>query len=132
MELTGAHRILCISIIIVFISSTGVGAVTLELSTTLLKSSGDPVIVSWNELESPNAFDWLGIYSPPESADNHYIGYILLSSVSGWETGKGSHMLPAGKSAQVNLLFHMHLLVFVLGLCGCPWRPDVICYFLVE
>lgn len=95
MELTGAHRILCISIIIVFISSTGVGAVTLELSTTLLKSSGDPVIVSWNELESPNAFDWLGIYSPPESADNHYIGYILLSSVSGWETGKGSHMLPA-------------------------------------
>ena len=87
-------RVLCIAILMLVVN---VGAVTLEVSTTTLAVSGDNVTVAWNDLESPTALDWLGVYTPPESSDDHYIGYIFLSSVSGWETGRGSFKLPAGK-----------------------------------
>ena len=97
MELASARRILCIGIIMLFVKMSLVGAVNLELSTTALISSGATVNITWNGLESPTEFDWLGIYTPPESSDNNYIGYILLSSVSGWESGKGFFNFPAGK-----------------------------------
>lgn len=79
-----------------FMLLVNVGAVTLSVSTTTLAASGDNVTISWNELESPTAIDWLGIYTPPESSDENFIGYIYLSSAAGWETGKGSYTLPAG------------------------------------
>lgn len=95
----GAYRILSVSMFMLLVKIVG-AAVELELSTTTLAASGDPVTVSWTNLESPTTFDWLGIYMPPESSDDHYIGYILLSSVSGWETGRGSYTLPAGKLSE--------------------------------
>lgn len=97
MELASAHRILCIGIFVLFITMSLAAAVELEVSTTTLRASGDTVTISWNNLESPTALDWLGIYTPPESKDEHYIGYIYLSSVIGWEAGKGSYKFPAGK-----------------------------------
>lgn len=93
----GVYCILCISIIIVFISLIGVGVVILELFMILFKFFGDFVIVFWNEFEFLNVFDWLGIYLLLEFVDNYYIGYIFLFFVSGWEIGKGFYMFFVGK-----------------------------------
>lgn len=74
-----------------------VGAITLEPSPTTIKTSGDNLVISWTDVPSPSNLDWLGIYMPPESAHENYIGYVLLASVDGWETGRGSFAFPAGK-----------------------------------
>jgi hypothetical protein len=74
-----------------------VGAITLEPSPTTIKTSGDNLVISWTDVPSPSNLDWLGIYMPPASAHENYIGYVLLASVDGWETGKGSFAFPAGK-----------------------------------
>jgi hypothetical protein len=87
-------RVLCIGIFF-FMLLVNVGAVALSVSTTTLAASGDNVTISWKDLDSPTAIDWLGIYTPPESSDENFIGYIFLSSAAGWETGKGSYTLPA-------------------------------------
>ncbi|KAG0579540.1 hypothetical protein KC19_4G105200 [Ceratodon purpureus] len=87
------HHILCISMVVLFVKVTLVGAVSLELSTTTLTSSGATVNISWNDLESLTKYDWLGIYTPPESLDNHYIGYINLSEHT--SDGKGFFSFPA-------------------------------------
>lgn len=99
MELASAHRILCISLIMLFVNMCLVGAVSLKLSTTTLASSGSTVTIFWNGLESPTEFDWLGIYTPPESSDNHYIGYVNVTKHT--VSGKGSYEFPAGNSTQL-------------------------------
>lgn len=111
-----APRMLCIGIFMLFLKMSLVGAVTLELSTSNLAVSGDTVTISWNGLESPTALDWMGIYTPPASSDAHYIGYIFLSSVSGWETGSGSYKFPAGK-----FLLCFEIVCSVYECMSCYW-----------
>lgn len=69
-------------------------AATLDATPTTLQSSGDEVTLAWRDLESPSMHDWLGIYTPPASADDHYIGYILLSTCATWSTGACSLQIP--------------------------------------
>ncbi|RVX02593.1 putative inactive purple acid phosphatase 2 [Vitis vinifera] len=45
-------------------------------------------------IDSPSDLDWLGIYSPPSSAHDNFIGYVFLSSCPTWESGSGSISLP--------------------------------------
>ncbi|GLJ18825.1 hypothetical protein SUGI_0336310 [Cryptomeria japonica] len=68
--------------------------VTLEAFPRILNASGDNVTLHWEGISSPLDLDWVGIYSPPNSADDHFIGYIFLSSCPNWKKGSCSINLP--------------------------------------
>ena len=110
MAHTVAHFFLYLLIIIIIKESLASATLTLKVSSPTLQSSGETLRVSWTSLESPTEIDWLGIYTPSESSDEHFIGYVLLSSVPGWESGNGSYAFPAGKF----LTFYSY---YVFNLC---------------
>uniref|UniRef100_A0A1J3G7S3 Purple acid phosphatase n=1 Tax=Noccaea caerulescens TaxID=107243 RepID=A0A1J3G7S3_NOCCA len=68
--------------------------VTISVSPQTLNRSGDTVVIKWSGVESPSDLDWLGIYSPPESPHDHFIGYNFLSDSPDWRSGSGSISLP--------------------------------------
>uniref|UniRef100_A0A2P2KS00 Purple acid phosphatase n=1 Tax=Rhizophora mucronata TaxID=61149 RepID=A0A2P2KS00_RHIMU len=68
--------------------------VTISVTPTTVARSGDTVTVSWSNVDSPSELDWLGIYSPPDSRNDHFIGYKFLSSSPTWKSGSGSISLP--------------------------------------
>lgn len=72
----------------------GALALTFEVSPTLLKYSNSNITLQWKDLISSSKSDWIGIYNPADSDDNHYIGYILLSSYSEWAQGSGQWTMP--------------------------------------
>lgn len=45
-------------------------------------------------MDSPSRLDWLGIYAPPNSSSDNFIGYIFLSSFPDWKSGSGSVSIP--------------------------------------
>ncbi|KAK9707184.1 hypothetical protein RND81_07G178300 [Saponaria officinalis] len=67
---------------------------TISVSPTTLNKSGDKIEVKWSNITNPSNLDWLGIYSPPTSANDHFIGYFFLSLSPTWETGSGSLTFP--------------------------------------
>ncbi|KAF8097152.1 hypothetical protein N665_0293s0002 [Sinapis alba] len=67
---------------------------TISFSPQTLNRSGDTVTIKWSGVESPSDLDWLGIYSPPESPHDHFIGYKFLSDSPDWQSGSGSISLP--------------------------------------
>ncbi|KAH0939698.1 hypothetical protein HID58_007159 [Brassica napus] len=67
---------------------------TISFTPQSLNRSGDTVTIQWTGVESPSDLDWLGIYSPPESPHDHFIGYKFLSDSPDWQTGSGSISLP--------------------------------------
>ncbi|ONI30943.1 hypothetical protein PRUPE_1G283200 [Prunus persica] len=68
--------------------------VSVSLSKTTLSKSGDSVLIQWSGVDSPSKLDWLGIYSPPSSHHDNFIGYKFLSSSPTWKSGSGSISLP--------------------------------------
>ncbi|KAM1865971.1 hypothetical protein ACFX13_008885 [Malus domestica] len=80
---------------------------TLSLSPTSLSKSGDSVLIQWSSIDSPSRLDWLGIYSPPSSHHDNFIGYKFLSSAPTWKSGSGSISLPL-----VNLRFNYSFRIF--------------------
>ncbi|KAG8661664.1 probable inactive purple acid phosphatase 2 [Manihot esculenta] len=68
--------------------------VKISVTPTILSKSGDIVTVSWSNVDSPSKLDWLGLYSPPDSRHDHFIGYKFLSSSPTWESGSGSISIP--------------------------------------
>ncbi|XP_010258128.1 PREDICTED: probable inactive purple acid phosphatase 2 [Nelumbo nucifera] len=68
--------------------------VSICLSPSILSKSGDSVRVHWAGVDSPSSLDWLGIYSPPDSPDDNFIGYVFLSSCNNWQSGSCSVHLP--------------------------------------
>lgn len=76
-----------------FISSV-YSTVTVSVSPQTLNRSGDTVVIKWSGVESPSDLDWLGIYAPPESPSDHFIGYRFLSESPDWKSGSGSISLP--------------------------------------
>ncbi|KAG8473167.1 hypothetical protein CXB51_035111 [Gossypium anomalum] len=67
----------------------------LTVNPKTLSKSGDSVHIQWSGIESPSKLDWLGLYSPPDSPHDNFIGYKFLSSSSStWESGAGSISLP--------------------------------------
>ncbi|OVA09220.1 Phosphoesterase domain [Macleaya cordata] len=68
--------------------------VSITLTPKTLTKSGDSVKIQWTGIESPSDYDWLGIYSPPNSSNDNYIGYVYLSSCKNWKSGSCSIELP--------------------------------------
>ncbi|WCJ22142.1 purple acid phosphatase 9 [Euphorbia peplus] len=66
----------------------------ISVTPTTLNKSGDTVKISWSDLDSPSKLDWVGLYSPPDSPHDHFIGYKFLSSSPNWASGSGSISLP--------------------------------------
>ncbi|KAI3834981.1 hypothetical protein MKW92_016055 [Papaver armeniacum] len=87
-------------------------SVSVTYSPKTLVKSGDSVNIQWSGIESPSESDWLGIYSPPNSSNNSYIGYVFLSSCEKWKTGSCSMDLPL-----VNLRSKYEFRIF-------RWRDD--------
>ncbi|KAG9439766.1 hypothetical protein H6P81_019931 [Aristolochia fimbriata] len=69
-------------------------SVSISVTPRALHKSGDTVRIEWTGIESPSSLDWLGIYSPPDSEDDDFIGYKFLSSCSDWKSGSCSVDLP--------------------------------------
>ncbi|KAF8389743.1 hypothetical protein HHK36_024262 [Tetracentron sinense] len=67
---------------------------SISLTPKILTKSGDSVRIEWTGVESPSELDWLGIYSPPNSSSDNFIGYIFLSSCNDWKSGSCSIDLP--------------------------------------
>ncbi|CAM6039804.1 unnamed protein product [Sphagnum compactum] len=71
-----------------------VTALQFEVLPAKLNSSGDSVTISWDGIKSPSHYNWIGVYNPPESSDEYFIGYIMLNESSAeWASGKGSFTL---------------------------------------
>ncbi|XP_059655727.1 probable inactive purple acid phosphatase 2 [Cornus florida] len=68
--------------------------VSISISPQTLPKSGDSVTIAWSGIDSPTQLDWLGIYSPPDSHHDNFIGYIYLNASSTWRSGSGSVSLP--------------------------------------
>uniref|UniRef100_A0A0C9QQA8 Purple acid phosphatase n=1 Tax=Wollemia nobilis TaxID=56998 RepID=A0A0C9QQA8_9CONI len=95
MDFSRQHLKNALFVLVVSILVTGLAhGVTLEAFPKTLNRSGDNVTLQWKGIPSPSDMDWLGIYSPADSADDNFIGYIFLSSCPTWKEGSGSVELP--------------------------------------
>ncbi|KAJ6324814.1 hypothetical protein OIU76_011998 [Salix suchowensis] len=81
-------------LLISLVTQTSLSEVTISVTPTTLQKSGDIVTISWSNVDSPSKLDWLGLYSPPDSPHDHFIGYKFLSSSPSWKSGSGSISLP--------------------------------------
>lgn len=79
--------------LLVYVSGAAAAA-TISFTPTTLNKSGDSVRVEWTNVDSPSELDWLGIYSPPNSPNHHFIGYFFLSSAPTWKSGSGNLSFP--------------------------------------
>lgn len=68
--------------------------VSISFSPNTLSKSGDPVTIKWSGVDPTSKLDWVGIYSPPNSSSDHYIGYFFLNKSSTWQSGSGSITFP--------------------------------------
>ncbi|KAL6983386.1 prolyl aminopeptidase [Sarracenia purpurea var. burkii] len=75
-------------------SSSSASQVSISVSPQSLSKSGDPVTIRWSGVDSPSELDWLGIYSPPSSSSDNFIGYLFLSTSPDWKSGSGSITIP--------------------------------------
>ncbi|XP_074295755.1 putative inactive purple acid phosphatase 2 [Silene latifolia] len=83
-----------LTLIISVFSDDASSTPTISVTPTILDKSGDKIQITWTNLSNPSNLDWLGIYSPPNSPDSHFIGYFFLSSSPTWESGTGSLSFP--------------------------------------
>ncbi|XP_074329006.1 putative inactive purple acid phosphatase 2 [Apium graveolens] len=67
---------------------------SIYFSPKTLSKSGDPVTIKWSGIDPVSNLDWVGIYSPPNSSSDHYIGYFFLSKSPTWQSGSGSLTFP--------------------------------------
>ncbi|KAF5745436.1 putative Nucleotide pyrophosphatase/phosphodiesterase [Tripterygium wilfordii] len=81
--------------------------VTISVSPKTLAKSGDTIQIQWSGVESPSKLDWLGLYSPPDSRHDNFIGYKFLSSSPSWKSGSGSISMPL-----INLRSNYSLRIF--------------------
>lgn len=81
-------------LILCAIHASVISATSISISPQALNKSGDLVRIEWAGVESPSSLDWLGIYSPPDSSDDDFLGYKFLSSCFNWESGSCSIVLP--------------------------------------
>lgn len=89
------NTITFISILLhLLIQSSTSSHVSISVTSNSIPKSGDRITVRWSGIDSPSHLDWLGIYTPANSAHRHFIGYIFLSSSPGWQSGSGSITIP--------------------------------------
>ncbi|KAF5449545.1 hypothetical protein F2P56_029978 [Juglans regia] len=80
--------------ILSFFNASTPSPVSISVTPTVLRRSGDSILIQWSGIASPSKLDWLGIYSPPNSSNDTFIGYTFLSSSPNWRSGSGSISLP--------------------------------------
>ncbi|XP_016510441.1 putative inactive purple acid phosphatase 2 [Nicotiana tabacum] len=68
--------------------------ISISVTPKTLSKSGGFITIQWAGIQSPSKLDWLGIYSPPTSSHDEFIGYLFLSSSPEWESGSGSISIP--------------------------------------
>ncbi|XP_074309662.1 putative inactive purple acid phosphatase 2 isoform X2 [Silene latifolia] len=83
-----------LTIIISISSHCAKSTPTISATPTILEKSGDKIKITWKNISNPTELDWLGIYTPPNSQNKHFIGYFFLSSSPNWESGSGSLTFP--------------------------------------
>lgn len=86
--------LLSISSSTLFFIPTISSSFSIQITPQTLTKSGDSVQIQWSGLGSPSHLDWLGIYSPSNSSDSDFIGYVFLSSCPTWRSGSGAIRLP--------------------------------------
>ncbi|KAJ3669814.1 hypothetical protein LUZ60_010138 [Juncus effusus] len=86
--------LLLLTISLSFFSPSSSSHASLSVSPKTLTRSNRTVKIQWWGVDSPSELDFLGIYSPPASRDNHFIGYVFLNSSSTWQSGYGSVEIP--------------------------------------
>lgn len=74
--------------------STSFSHVSISVTPKTLTKSSNTVRIQWTGVESPTDLDWLGIYSPPNSPDEEFIGYLFLNSSATYLSGSGSISVP--------------------------------------
>ncbi|XP_038972698.1 probable inactive purple acid phosphatase 2 [Phoenix dactylifera] len=67
---------------------------SLSATPNHLTKSNNTVRIQWSGVPSPSPLDWIGIYSPPDSRDDHFVGYLFLNSSPSWPSGAGALHLP--------------------------------------
>ncbi|XP_060186328.1 probable inactive purple acid phosphatase 2 [Lycium barbarum] len=81
-------------LILNFFSLSLSSLISISVTPKTLSKSGDLITIKWTNIPSPSKLDFLGIYSPPNSTHNNFIGYIFLSTRPEWESGSGSISIP--------------------------------------
>ncbi|KAK4261029.1 hypothetical protein QN277_004082 [Acacia crassicarpa] len=81
-------------IFFLFINPSIESNISISITPTVLSKSGDSVQIQWSGVDSPSDLDWLGIYSPPDSHNDHFIGYVFLTRSPTWQSGSGSISFP--------------------------------------
>ncbi|KAH0469219.1 hypothetical protein IEQ34_002451 [Dendrobium chrysotoxum] len=99
----------------IFFSPTA-ATISLTVSPKALTKSNHSVHIQWSGIPSPSSLDWLGIYSPPESANDNFIGYLFLNSSPSWPSGAGELRIPL-----VNLRSNYTFRLF-------RWKPEEVNY----
>lgn len=97
MATTATRQLLPPLLLLLFLTAsppTASSSPTLSVSPPALAKSGDAALIQWSGVDSPSSLDWLGIYSPPDSPDDAFLGYLFLSSCSSWRSGSCSLRLP--------------------------------------
>ncbi|KAH7660707.1 Phosphodiesterase I protein [Dioscorea alata] len=69
-------------------------ATSISATPLILTKSGRTITIRWSGIQSPSDLDWLGIYSPSNSPDDHFIGYRFLNGSETWRSGSGSISIP--------------------------------------
>ncbi|XP_028803632.1 probable inactive purple acid phosphatase 2 [Neltuma alba] len=86
--------LLLLFFLFIFVDPSFQFQVSISLNSTNLSKSGDSVLIKWFGVDLPSDLDWLGIYSPPDSPNDQFIGYVFLSKSPTWKAGLGSVSLP--------------------------------------
>ncbi|KAL6647215.1 hypothetical protein ACP70R_014652 [Stipagrostis hirtigluma subsp. patula] len=71
-----------------------VAATTLTVTPEKLTNSDREIKIRWSGLPSPDALDYVAIYSPPSSRDIDFLGYLFLNGSASWRSGAGELSLP--------------------------------------
>lgn len=73
--MTTLHTLALLSILSLLAAPSS-SKVSISVAPRSVSKSGNPVTIKWSGLDSPSHLDWLGIYTPMNSAHRHFIGYI--------------------------------------------------------
>ncbi len=78
-----------LALVIICVAQLVLCAPKLTVSPTVLSTS-QTVQISWGGVTDPSDKDMIAIYTPADSKEDNYIGWLPLSKSSSWESGFGN------------------------------------------
>lgn len=63
---------------------------TLTATPGAISHSPTEVTLKWEGVSFPTEYDWIGIYSPPDSYSYNWVGYVYVTKSETWSTGSGN------------------------------------------